>query len=331
MGEVVFREQAPFRKMDILHDGGEETKAKFIIAMVTHHPESMEHMAELVRKNNVKTLILEDSPKSLMEVIEGKKTAQAHVREFILKETNGEVDLEKNPDAYLLPRLASYKRRCELLEGLKRDMPDLKIVILDPYYNKDVLGPRGETYEERMKLERGISDDVTRMQYAMANRDFRGALEHAKDIAKNIAKQISTIDEMRANAIADGSYAGNVLVEAGEGHISMQKNLERNLKDNPVSVMLANKRIMEKVFKADENFYPPLLQLAHQYITKGDAIDKNSESLLAARACAAAINFEQESERLLKEGKRMNAQKDYELIKAANSLSFDDCKKISIG
>jgi len=97
-------------------------------------------------------------------------------------------------------------------------------------------------------------------------------------------------------------------------------------------VMQANKEIRSKIFKADENLQPPLLQLAHQYMIKGDEIDRQTEEVLSARACASMVLFERESERLLKEGKRMTAEKDAEIIKLVNSLqNVDDCIKICMG
>jgi len=315
---LAVEEKPPFQQIRILTVEN-VTKGRYIGAMVVHNEEAMAGLATLARDNRVKTIILEDSP-SLMDVIEGKKTIKSHMNEIF------NVDLDANPDLLNIPRLASYKRRCEILLELKERDPELKIIIVDPYYDKQAVGPKGETYEERMILQKSIRENSGRMELALANKDFYGARENAKVVAKETAREIVISDEMRASAIAKGEYRGNVLIESGEGHVRLFRHLEANVKDSNISVMFANREVIEKVFKEDKNFYPPLLQLAHQYIEKGEALEKDVADLLAARACVAAEMFNQELKKLLMEGKRMTAEKDYEIIKGANALkTVDDC------
>ncbi len=317
---AVVEERPPFHEISIIKVEN-VTKGRHIGVMVTHHPESMQVFADVVSSSKVKTIILEDSP-GLMDVIEGKKTIKSNINEIF------KVDLDKNPEALSIPRIASYKRRCEILIELKEQDPELKVIILDPYYDKQVLGPKGETYGDRMRLQESINENMRLVERAIEIKDFEGAVENMKVVAKGTGKQIVMSDEMTGVAVAKGNYSGDVAIERGEGHFALQTNLEANVKDSNVSVIFANKEIIEKVFKEDENFYPQLLQLAHKYIEKGEALEKDVADLLAARACAAAVMFTQEFNRLLKEGKRMTAERDYEIIKAANDLSLDDCKKI---
>jgi len=324
MSSVAVREENAFHQVGILK-AENETKGRFITVMVTHHPESVEKIAEVARAQKVKTIILEDSPKALMDVIEGRKSIDSHLREFLLNETKGKVDLEKTPEYILTPRLASYKRRCEILQELKAENPDLKIIILEPYYDKNAVGLKGETYEERMKLMKSINENMERVERAIAIKDFLGAVENMKAVAKDTAKQIKMNDEMRAKAVVELKLSGNTLVEMGEGHETFAKELAA--KNAEVLIVFANKEITQKVFKEDK-VYPPLLQLVHQYITKGEEVSKETADLLAARACAAAAMFSHQIERMVMEGKRMTAEQDYQIIKAANELSFDDCKKI---
>jgi len=316
-------EEKPFHQIQIIKVEN-VTKGRYIGAMVTHHPESMEGMAQLAKDNKVKTIILEDSP-GLMDVIEGKKTIKSNMNELF------KVDLDKNPELLNIPRLASYQRRCEILLELKQQEPELRIIVIDPYYDKQAVGPKGETYADRMKLNERINENMRRVTTAVEIKDFEGAVESMKAVAKDTAKQIVIGDEMRATAIAKENPRGNVLIESGEGHVRLSKNLEANAKDRDVSVMSANKEIIGKVFKEDKNVQPQLLQLAHQYIEKGEAVEKDVADLLAARACAAAEMFSQELNKLLKEKKTMTAEKDYQIIKAANELSLEDSKKIVMG
>jgi len=323
------KEKTPFHEI-APYKGGEQAKASFIVVKVTHFPESIDQMAKVMKENGVKTLVLENSPASLIDVVQGKKTAQEHVREYVLKETNGAVDLERNPGVLLLPRLDSYKHRAEILEKLGKEIPGLEVVILDPYYDKEAVGLRGETYDDRMKLQRSITENIEdRRKYAIANKDFEGAVVHIQYGAKELARQLAMTDGLRAAAIAKEIRSDKVAVEEGEEH-DVQKHLKERMKENPVSVTFANRSIIDKVFKESENFRHPLLELAQQYITKGETIDKNTADLLAARACAAMVMFEREMQRLLTEGRKLTAEKDYQIIKAANELSFDDCKKICI-
>ncbi|MEM3690431.1 MAG: hypothetical protein QXZ40_01715, partial [Candidatus Micrarchaeia archaeon] len=272
MENTAVREQTPFHQMGILKTEN-ETKGRFIAVMVTHHPESVEKIAEVVKTQKIKTIILEDSPKALMDVIEGRKSIDSHLREFMLNETKGKVDLEKTPEYFLTPRLASYKRRCEILCELKAENPDLKVIILDPYYDRNAVGLKGETYEERMKLQKSINENMERVERAVAIKDFVGAVENMKAVAKEIAQQIKINDGMRAKAVADGNFRGNVLVEMGEAHELFAKELAA--RNAEVSVVLANEEIMKKVFK-EEKVHPPLLQLAHHYITKGEEVSKET-------------------------------------------------------
>jgi hypothetical protein len=330
MSDIVVKEQPPlaieekpFHKMQIFKVEN-VTKGRYIGAMVTHHPESMEGIAQLAKDNKVKTIILEDSP-GLMDVLQGRKTIESNIKDVF------KVDLERNPEAVNIPRIASYKRRCEILLELKEQDPELKVIVIDPYYDKQAVGPKGETYADRMSLNEGIDENMKRVTTAIEIKDFEGAVENMKAVAKDTAKQIEISEEMRATAIAKENYRGNVLIESGEGHVRLSSNLEANVKDRSISVVSANKEIIEKVFKEDKNIYPQLLQLAHQYIEKGEAVEKDVADLLAARACAAVAIFTQELSKLLKEKKTMSAEKDYQIIKAANELSLEDSKKIVLG
>lgn len=327
MSSVAVKEQPAdaFQRMEILRE--DERKANFIVVRITHHPESVEKIAEIARANRINTIILENSPKELIDALEGRKTPSAHAREFILSETKGKLDIEKEPEYLLEPRLASYKRRCEVLCEMKKQNPNLNVIIVDPYYERNALGPQGETYEERMGIQRREKENMERIKVAQAIKDFAGAVENAKAVAKELAQEIRIGDAMRAKAIAEGGHKGNVLIEIGEGHELFEKELSRSSKN--VSVIFANKEIIEKVFKAENN-HPPLLQLAHKYLIN-EPISKETEDLLAARACAATAMFSTEMQRMVEQGKRMTAEQDYKIIKAANELSFDDCKKIFLG
>jgi hypothetical protein len=324
---LVVREEKPFHEMN-LYKGEEQTKARFIVVKITHFPESVGEAAGILKENNVKTIVLEGVPKTLLDVLDGKKTVDAHMLEFS--------DVKNRPEGPLSPHIPAYRAMCEALLELKEKNHDLNVVISEPYYEKETVGPKGwEKYDDRMKLQQSIEDATVKMMAALTHyKDFATGLEYAKNAARGYAIQIPVSDVMKSDAVSKAEYSGNVGILIGEEH-SFEKKLEEKQSGVKISVLFANNKILEttfgKDFRNNEKIQPPLIQLAHKYMIKGDEIDRQTEDLLAARACAAAVMFAQESERLMKEGKRMTAESDYQIIKAANELSFDDCKKICIG